>query len=359
SYYYESLIVPKMGLQQLALAGNATKWQRVLESQYPGYKPESDPKAQFEGGLVISVPGLHKNIGKIDVASLYPSIMLKYGICSHKDEKRVGLSILEYLTTERLLLKKLGKAGDATAKQAEGALKVLINSLFGFYGTSGVSFNDFVAAALITAYGRRILRFMIDVVELEGGVPVECDTDGIFFSHPEPVKVFEILQAKLPEGINIELEVQARAIFVPERGAKNYVLWHEDGQITAKGSWRSRDRSLLEKEFPLQYLTHYLESSASAEAYYQQLADALASRQLPTQQVQVTRKIRKGEKALLCLGNVGDVVTYYQGVWGLTTTEPYSTYHYRDLIAKKRLEILALVAPQALNHNIGVQLTLF
>ncbi len=248
SYYYESLIVPKMGLQQLALAGNATKWQRVLESQYPGYKPESDPKAQFEGGLVISVPGLHKNIGKIDVASLYPSIMLKYGICSHKDEKRVGLSILEYLTTERLLLKKLGKAGDTAAKQAEGALKVLINSLFGFYGTSGVSFNDFDAAALITAYGRRILRFMIDVVELEGGVPVECDTDGIFFSHPEPVKVLEILQAKLPEGINIELEVLALAIFVPERGAKNYVLWHEDGSITAKGSWRSRDRSLLEKK---------------------------------------------------------------------------------------------------------------
>jgi DNA polymerase elongation subunit (family B) len=348
-----------MNLQQLALAGNATKWQRVLAFQYPGTRPDADLKAQFEGGLVLSVPGLHRNIGKIDVSSLYPSIMLKYGICSHKDKQRVALGILEYLTTERLLLKKLGKAGDATAKQAEGALKVLINSLFGFYGTSGVSFNDFVAAALITAYGRRILRFMIGIVEQEGGVPVECDTDGIFFSHPEPVKVFEILQAALPEGINIELEVLAKAIFVPERGAKNYVLWHEDGQITAKGSWRSRDHSLLEKEFPLQYLTHYLKSSASAEAYYQQLVGALASGQLPIEQLQVTRKIRKGEKNLLCLGNTGDVVTFYQGAWGLTNTEPYSTYYYLDLIAKKRVEILALVAPQALNHGGGVQLTLF
>ena len=189
--------------------------------------------------------------------------------------------------------------------------------MFGFDGTSGCGFNDFDAAALITAYGRQILRFMIDVVEKGGGVPVECDTDGIFFSHPEPVKVFNTLQAALPSGINIELEVLALAIFVPERGAKNYVIWHEDGQITAKGSWRSRDRSLLEKEFPLQYLTHYLESSASAEAYYQQLTDAIASGQLPIEQLQVTRKIRKGEKALLCLGNVGDVVTYYQGAWGL------------------------------------------
>jgi DNA polymerase, archaea type len=42
SYYYESLIVPGMNLQQLSLTGNGTKWQRVLERQYPGYKPTSD-----------------------------------------------------------------------------------------------------------------------------------------------------------------------------------------------------------------------------------------------------------------------------------------------------------------------------
>ncbi len=44
----------------------------------------------------------------------------------------MGLSILDYLTRERLRLKELGKAGDLAAKQAEAALKVLINSLFGF-----------------------------------------------------------------------------------------------------------------------------------------------------------------------------------------------------------------------------------
>ena len=30
-------------------------------------------------------------------------------------------------------------------------------------------------------------------------------------------------------------------MFVPSRGAKNYILWHEDGKITTKGSWRKRD----------------------------------------------------------------------------------------------------------------------
>lgn len=359
SYYYESLVVPGMNLQQLALAGNATKWQRVLESQYPGRKPLADPKANFEGGLVLSIPGLHRSIAKIDVSSLYPSIMLKYGICSDKDKQRIGLSILEYLTGERLKLKQLGKAGDTTAKQAEAALKVLINSLFGFYGTSGVSFNDFAAAALITAYGRRILRFMINVVEREGGVPVECDTDGIFFSHPQPVQVFETLQAALPQGINIELEVLALAMFVPERGAKNYILWQVDGTVVAKGQYRKRDRSQLEKEFPLQYLTHYLESKASAESYYQKLTGAIARGKFPIEQLQITRKIRKGEKTLLCLGNTGDVITFYQGCRGLTNSEPYSTSYYLELIAKKREEILCVVEPQLINNSTGVQLTLF
>ena len=42
-----------------------------------------------------------------------------------------------------------------------------------------------------------------------------------------------------------------------------------------------------------------------------------------------------------------------------SSATPGSTYHYLNLIAKKRVEILALVAPQALNHGGGVQLTLF
>ncbi|MBE9020491.1 ribonuclease H-like domain-containing protein, partial [Chroococcidiopsidales cyanobacterium LEGE 13417] len=185
-------------------------------------------------GLVISVPGLHRNVAKIDVASLYPSIMLKYGICSGKDPRRVGLSILEYLTQERLRLKQRAKAGDIDASHAQSALKVTINSLFGFLGTSGLSFNDMEAAALVTAYGRRILRFAIEFIEMQGGIQVESDTDGIFFSHPQPVQVYETLKAAMPEGIDIELETQATAMFVPSRGAKNYILWHDDGSVTAK-----------------------------------------------------------------------------------------------------------------------------
>lgn len=358
SYYYESLVVPRMNLQQLAITGNGTKWQRVFENQYPTLRPTANRKMQFDGGLVISVPGMHRNVAKIDVASLYPSIMLKYGICSGKDLRRVGLSILEYLTQERLRLKQLAKAGDIDASHAQSALKVAINSLFGFLGTSGLSFNDMEAAALVTAYGRRILQFAIKFIQTQGGIQVESDTDGIFFSHPQPVQVYQSLQAAMPEGIDIELETQATAMFVPQRGAKNYILWHDDGSVTTKGIWRKRDRSQLEKEFPLQYLTYFLENPQTAETYYQSIKQQLSSGSFPISKLQITRKIKKGEKNLLRLGSTGEVVTFYQGIEGVTNCGDYSSGYYLEIVARKRQEILDLVAPEILGNR-KVQLSLF
>lgn len=339
SYWYESLIVPGMNLQQLALAGNATKWQRVLQSFYPDAKPKADSKVKFAGGLVISVPGLYRNIAKIDVSSLYPSIMLKYGICSQKDDKRVALDILDYLTKERLKLKAKGKLGDMVAKQADSALKVLINSLFGFYGTGGVGFNDMAAAALVTAYGRRILQHIISVLKSVDAIQIESDTDGVFFSHPTPQLVWQTVSDAMPSGINIELETTALAMFVPSKGAKNYILWHHDGSITKKGIWKKRDRSRLEKEFPVNYLTHFIESETAAEAYYRQLKKVVLSGKLPLQEIQITRKIRANEKALLVLGKPGDIITFYQGMNGVTGTGEYAVNYYLNLIAKKRDEI--------------------
>jgi len=357
SYWYESLIVPGMNLQQLALAGNATKWQRVLQSFYPNVKPKADSKVKFAGGLVISVPGLYHNIAKIDVSSLYPSIMLKYGIYSQKDNKRVALDILDYLTKERLKLKAKGKLGDMVAKQAESALKVLINSLFGFYGTGGVGFNDMAAAALVTAYGRRILQHIISVLKSVDAIQIESDTDGVFFSHPTPEFVWQTVSDAMPSGINIELETTALAMFVPSKGAKNYILWHHDGSITKKGIWKKRDRSRLEKQFPVNYLTHFIESETAAEAYYQQLEKVILSGQLPLEEIQITRKIRANEKVLLALGKPGDIVTFYQGMNGVTVTGEYAVNYYLNLIAKKRDEIRTVLdADKERNYT---QLSLF
>jgi hypothetical protein len=51
-----------------------------------------------------------------------------------------------------------------------------------------------------------------------------------------------------------------------------------------------------------------------------------------------------------------DVVTFYQGITGLTNSEVYSSGYYLELIAKKRDELLSVVEPQG---DVGKQLSLF
>jgi DNA polymerase, archaea type len=361
SYYYETLVVPGMNLQQLALAGNGTKWERIFEHYYPEYKPQPDRKYKFQGGCAYSIPGLYRKVGYIDISSMYPRTILSKGIVSRKDTKRIGLSILQYLVTEKSRLEQLASTGDIVAKEKRESIKVLANSQFGFFGTSELAFNDMEAAALVTAYGRRILQFMIEVINNAGATPIEVDTDGVFFTHPKPEEVYAILQSQLPKKISVKLEFIAEAMFIPERGTKNYLLWLEDGRIIRKGSWRSRSRSKLEKEFPVEYLTHLIQNQVGAEEYYKNVKSQILSRKYPKDKLAITRRIREGEKELLKLGKPGDVVTYYYGVRGLTnitSDDKYSHQYYLDMIGKKREEILTIAAPELLEPN-KRQLSLF
>jgi DNA polymerase, archaea type len=361
SYYYEALIVPEMNLQQLTLAGNGTKWERIFEHNYPGYKPKPDRKYKFQGGMAYSIPGLYRRVGYADISSMHPWAMLDKGICSIKDTERIGLSILQYLVNEKFRLEQLASAGDIAAKEKRESVKVLANSEFGFFGTSELAFNDMEAAALVTAYSRKVLKLMIEIITRHGGTPVEVDTDGVFFTHPNPEEVHSLLQSQLPQGITVKLEFIAEAMFIPERGTKNYLLWLPDGKIITKGNWRNRDRSQLEKEFSIEYLTLLIQNVSAAEDYYAHIKSQILSREYPKEKLAITRKIKEGEKEILKLGKPGDVVTYYYGISGITnisSNENYSRQYYLHLIEKRREEILKIAAPATLESN-KRQLSLF
>ena len=360
SYYYEGLIVPRTNLQQRALGGNGWKWERIYEHHYPDYKPKPDRKYKFQGGIAYSTPGLYYKVAYIDFSSMYPKTIISKGIVSYKDIDRIGLGILQYLVDEKSRLESLSRNGDITAKDKIASTKILANSQFGFFGTSDLPFNDMEAAALITAYGRRILQYTIDIITSNEGIPVEVDTDGIFFTHPDPEKVYTILQSQLPKGLTIKLEFIAKAMFVPERGTRNYLLWLENGKIIRKGSWRSRSRSKFEREYPIDYLTYLIKDISEAEKFHNSIKSQILSGKYPLEDLSITRRIREREKELLKIGKIGDLVTYYQGLTGIVNInshEKYARQYYLDLINQKREKILQIANPLALDSN--KQLTLF
>jgi DNA polymerase I len=362
NFYYQAEVIPSMSLQSLLLSGNAYKWSKRLDKSYLdlGHNlPQPDNKLEFTGGFVSAKPGLHRKGGKIDVRGMYAYLMLKYGICSIKDRNAIALSILLWLLEKRIALKVLAYEGDKQADDTQNSLKEIINSLFGLYGTKGCAFNDMQAAALITAYGRRLLKLMIGVIECEGGVPVEVDTDGIFFTHENPHEVFTKVQAALPEGIFIELETIADAIYIPHKGKKNYLVWTAEGKIIRKGYWRSRARCKFELNFPVEFLTKYLSSPQEAEQYYQQVQYSVLAGEVPVKDLQVTRKIRRGEKAILVLGSEGDIVTFYHGNQGLTNSGDYSKSYYLAMVNKKYRELMKVIQQFSKVQSAPHQLSLF
>ena len=311
--YHQMNYVPNLPYQTLAIASPALKAQKIHERLLPNLEHEADGKSGFDGGTVELVrPGLHSNVAKIDVSSLYPSIMLRYGICSRKDTDNRFLGVLDYMRSERLRLKEAGKQGDKSASFQEKALKVLINGSYGFFGTGYYSFNDYEAAALVTAYGRKILDLMVSVVESNSGVVIEIDTDGIFFSHEDPEIVSKAVTEALPEGISIELELKRCGLYAPK--AKSYVLVDSDGKTSVKGLFRKRNRYPLENSFPIEFIRlYFVQGVDAAEAYYQSVRSMLADGEMPVEQLTITRKIGSAEKNLieLGLGKAGDRVSYW------------------------------------------------
>jgi DNA polymerase elongation subunit (family B) len=170
--------------------------------------------------------------------------MLAYRIHSRKDTDQIALRWLNALRRQRLVLKAKAKAGDTKAQILQEAMKILLNSLYGFYGTGGYGFNDMTAAERVTEIGRKVLTCMIAAIEDAGGIVVEADTDGIIicYRNTDPQKILEAVNAAIPEVFKVEVEWQEAIVFVSDD--KNYVVIDSEGKIeTMKGSkWRGRDK---------------------------------------------------------------------------------------------------------------------
>ena len=158
--------LPK-GFQNICLSATGSLCNSLMVRAYMQLNysiSEPSEKESFEGAISIGNTGIYKNVFKIDVSSLYPSIMLTYDIKPKgKDEKDIFLTIVRYFTNQRLEYKRLaGETGDKYYSLLEQVQKVFINSFYGFLGAQGLNYNCPFGASEVTRYGRQILLFTIN-----------------------------------------------------------------------------------------------------------------------------------------------------------------------------------------------------
>lgn len=162
SYFYtcQSLPIPFEEMMQ----GATGKWlngmmvRAYLQDGHSIPKP-SDSKTVY-GGISYGNPGAYSNVFKIDVKSMYPSIIIQHQLYPKaKDPKKYYYKMVEFFTLKRFEQKKQFKeTGDKFYDDLQAASKLFINSAFGLMGTPGLNFNDFDVANAITRHGRLLLR---------------------------------------------------------------------------------------------------------------------------------------------------------------------------------------------------------
>lgn len=273
-YNGSNFLVGKMlpiSFEKTCTTGTAALWKYILMgwSYENGLAlPDFTPRKSFTGGLSrLLTVGYVDRVVKLDYNSLYPSIILTYGIETNIDIMGVMSAMLEYVLTQRELYKGLKaefggkskkmrklletmtkwtkeyaeteqKMNDFASESASNdkkqlPLKILGNSYFGAFGsgdTSGFNWSDIDAAEETTCCGRQSLRLMISHFVGLGYKPIVGDSftgDTPLFVKYNDSNLIDIKTiAKMIDEDSVEVDVLGREY---DYSKKNYKVLCRSG----------------------------------------------------------------------------------------------------------------------------------
>lgn len=296
--FYQTQLLPR-SYQAVATGGPGEKINDLMLRAYVRHRhsvPNAEQPRDYPGGYAeLLETGSFHPVVKCDVESLYPSIMLAEDISSKSDTLGAYLPMLADLTRRRLEAKARSRDLERHGKTAEqamwegiqGSFKVLINSFYGYLGYGGALFNDYAAAARVTIAGQGIIKLVVESLTERGAVPIEVDTDGVYFVPPATVSTpFEEerfiadISSALPPGIRLAHD--GRYAGMLSLRVKNYALLGHDGSMVLKGSsLRSRRMEGYLRGFLRDAARSLLdEQPEAARAAYFDLAGRIRTRSL-------------------------------------------------------------------------------
>lgn len=275
-FFYIAQSVPK-SFQSIMESAPGSQINSVLIRSYLQNKhslPRQDETKQFTGAISLGNPGIYNNCFKIDISSLYPSIILQYEVCDrNKDPDQNFLKMVQIFTSKRLEYKKLAKE-DKYYDDLQASYKIFINSSYGFLGSTGLLFNSPQCAEFITKKGREILNQAIKWAEDKKFKIVNADTDSIMFckkdqsefSKEEQIILIEEINNTYPEKIKFENDGNFKKVIVVK--AKNYILW-DGNKIKYKGSAiKAPGKELALREFTNEILDTILNDQTNYTEIY-------------------------------------------------------------------------------------------
>ncbi|RYZ36349.1 MAG: DNA polymerase II [Myxococcaceae bacterium] len=264
---------------------------------------QGDGTSHSGAALHLFATGVAHHVVKADVASLYPSLMRQYRIGPKRDRLNVLLALVDRLVDQRLDAKAKAKKAPPgsperhTNEALSAAMKLIINSAYGYMGAGGLTrFSDVHAANEVTRHGREVLGLLCRELAGRGVTLLEADTDGVYFAVPESWteaderRVVSEVAALLPPRVRLEFDGRYAAMLSHE--PKNYALQPYEGPLLLRGvAFRSSRAERYGEDFLRRALQHLLSGDVRAvRDTYVDTVMALRRRQVPT--FEVTAQVR-------------------------------------------------------------------
>ncbi|SEK91680.1 DNA polymerase elongation subunit (family B) [Stigmatella aurantiaca] len=279
----------------------------------PAHAP-GDGTPHSGAALHLFATGVAHRVVKADVASMYPSLMRQYRIRPQRDRLGVLLALVDRLVEQRLAAKAQGQAAAPgsperhTHEALSAAMKILVNSAYGYLGAAGLTrFSDVHAANDVTSHGREVLGLLCRELARRGVTLLEADTDGVYFAVPEgwreadERRVVAEVAALLPPLVKLSFDGRYAAMLSHE--PKNYALQTYDGSLLLRGvAFRSSRAEPFGEEFLRRALRCLLAGDlAGVRNVFVETVTALRRRALPTQAVTARVRLTKDAPQYLAL----------------------------------------------------------
>jgi DNA polymerase I len=268
---------------------------------------ESDGTPHSGAALHLFATGAAHRVVKVDVASLYPSLMRSFRIGPARDELGALLALVDGLVTRRLQAKadaRTAPAGSAerhTHEALSAAMKIVVNSAYGYLAAGGslTRFADVHAANEVTRRGRETLDTICRALADHGVTLIEADTDGVYFAVPDAWtedderRVVAEVAALLPPLVQLELEGRYAAMLSHE--PKNYALLAYDGTLTLRGvAFRSSRAEPYGETFLRRAIVRLLtDDIAGVREVFTRTVSALRAREILTREVSARVRLTK------------------------------------------------------------------
>ena len=174
-----------------------------------------------------------------DYSSYYPSIMISYEIYPEHLNKAIFVKLVRYLRDTRIKCKHNVEAEvvhGVPNKIAAEALKIVINAIYGKFGSERFWLYDRFAQMQVTINGQLMTMTLIEELELNGIHVISANTDGIVIKLKRTdFKLYEEITQRWNETnkMSADYEIYDKLIV---RDINNYIALRDNGKIDYKGA---------------------------------------------------------------------------------------------------------------------------